>query len=184
MVVRFGNVMGARGSILPLFKEQILQGGPVTITHKDMKRYYMTIPEAVSLVLKTAGEGTQGGLYLLDMGDPLCIEDMARQMIGFYGFNEEEIQFKYIGLREGEKLEETLWDSEKEDPKQTDFTRILTIKKKHDSPYHMDKILEEIRPICFLLPAQEDLYRNRRILRQILSQYFPLIKVPEDEPEY
>lgn len=184
MVVRFGNVMGARGSILPLFKEQILQGGPVTITHTDMTRFYMTIPEAVSLVLKTAGEGHKGGLYLLDMGEPLRIEEMARQMIKFYGFDEKDIPFKYIGLREGEKLDETLWDPELEEPRETDFPRIMQIHRKEAHRQMLNRLIPELRKICFLDNENPQSYRNRRHLRQILSAEFSEIRMPDDEPEY
>jgi len=184
MVVRFGNVMGARGTILPLFKEQILQGGPVTITHKEMTRYYMTIPEAVSLVLKTAGEGLEGGLYLLDMGEPLKIEDMARQMIRFFGFEEHEIPISYIGLREGEKLEERLWDPQKEKPEETESNRILRILPLQKEKNKIDDIISILRPICFLEKGKEDLYRNRRYLKEQLQALFPDIRMDEDEPVY
>jgi len=184
MVVRFGNVMGARGSILPLFKKQILQGGPVTITHPDMTRYYMTIPEAVSLVLKTAGEGTEGELYLLDMGEPLKIEEMARQMIRFYGYDEKQIPLKYIGLREGEKLEEYLWDPQNEKPQPTDFSRILRIESIKKQKLNIDDIIVKLHPLCFLDKQKPELYRNRQYLRQLLSEFFPDIRIPEDEPVY
>ena len=92
------------GSIVPLFRKQILKGGPVTITDPQMSRYFMTIPEASSLVLKAGGVGANGNLYLLDMGEPLLIRDLAEQMIRFYGFvPEKDIPIQYIGLREGEK---------------------------------------------------------------------------------
>ncbi|MDR0315713.1 MAG: polysaccharide biosynthesis protein, partial [Treponema sp.] len=98
MVVRFGNVLGSRGSIVPLFQKQIEKGGPVTVTHPDMRRWFMTIPEACSLVLKAGGVGENGRLYLLDMGEPVRIRDLAEQMIRFYGFEPEtEIKIEYTG---------------------------------------------------------------------------------------
>ena len=103
MVVRFGNVLGSRGSILPLFRRQIEKGGPVTITDPAASRFFMTIPEAVSLVLQTAGAGRREQLYVLDMGDPINIKDLAEQMIRFYGYEPgRDIPIEEIGLRPGE----------------------------------------------------------------------------------
>ncbi|MFW5796191.1 MAG: polysaccharide biosynthesis protein [Alkalispirochaeta sp.] len=112
IVVRFGNVLGSRGSILPLFRRQIEKGGPVTITDAGASRYFMTIPEAVSLVLQAGGAGTGGGLYVLDMGEPINIRDLAEQMIRFYGYEpDRDIPIVEIGLRPGEKREESLFDT-------------------------------------------------------------------------
>ena len=113
MVVRFGNVLGSRGSIVPLFQGQIEKGGPVTVTHPDATRYFMTIPEACSLVLKTGGVGKSGALYLLDMGESVKIRDLAEQMIRFYGYEPgKDIKIDYIGLRPGERVEERLFSPE------------------------------------------------------------------------
>jgi FlaA1/EpsC-like NDP-sugar epimerase len=176
LVVRFGNVLGSRGSIVPLFQKQIEKGGPVTITHPDMRRWFMTIPEACSLVLKAGGIGENGKLYLLDMGEPVRIRDLAEQMIRFYGYEPEtDIKIEYSGLRAGERLDERLW-SVHEEPRETEYSRILRVDKKTPYFFKFTELMEEIKPICRFDPEQPDKYRNGDLLRSILRNAIPTMR--------
>jgi FlaA1/EpsC-like NDP-sugar epimerase len=176
MVVRFGNVLGSRGAIVPLFQKQIEKGGPVTITHPQMRRWFMTIPEACSLVLKAGGVGENGKLYLLDMGEPVRIRDLAEQMIRFYGFEPEtDIKIEYSGLRRGERLDERLW-SEDEMPRETEYSRILRVDRKCPGGINLNRLMEEIKPICRFDPQRPGMFRDSELLRSLLQSAIPSLR--------
>lgn len=175
MFVRFGNVLGSRGSILPLFTEQLKTGGPLTITHPDMKRYFMTIPEACSLVLQTGGVGKNGVPYLLDMGEPIKIVDLARQFIQFSLVEtNKEVDITFIGPRAGERLEEPLWTAD-ENPTPTEYPKILSLQYKK-TPFDLTELLEKLKPICMYTDDHKDLYRSKEALMNILYTAFPFLK--------
>ena len=170
--VRFANVLGSRGSILPLFMEQIKNGGPVTVTDEKMERYFMTIPEACSLVLQAGGTGKNGESYLLDMGEPVKIIDLARQIIKFSGFEpEKDISIKIIGARPGERLTEPLWLKE-ENPEPTGFKKILRLTNIPPEGYSLNELLTKLYSICFYDEKNKSLYRNRDELLKILRSTF------------
>lgn len=135
--VRFGNVLGSRGSVIPLFKKQIAAGGPVTVTHPDMRRYFMTIPEASRLVIQASALAEGGELFILNMGKEVYIKDLARKMITLSGYSEDEIEIKYVGMRPGEKLYETLLLDDETTDRQVDDK--IFVGKVHN------KSLKEIR---------------------------------------
>ena len=168
MFVRFGNVLGSRGSILPLFQSQIKTGGPITVTDEKMERFFMTIPEACSLVLQTGGVGKNGQSYLLDMGEPIKIIDLAKQIIRFSGLEPyKDIDIITVGARKGERLIEPLWLKE-ENPTPTKYPKILQLENKDYTEGRLDALLEKLYPICFYTKGQESDFRNKEKLVQLL----------------
>lgn len=175
MFVRFGNVLGSRGSLLPIFMEQIQNGGPVTVTDKNMERYFMTIPEACSLVLQTGGVGKNGHSYLLDMGEPIKILELAEQIIRFSGFEPyKDMDIKFIGCRPGERLFEPLWLDE-ENPAPTEYKKILRLTNIESKDFDLHDLLETLRPICFFTEGKENLFRDRDTLVKELRRAVPTL---------
>ena len=155
--VRFGNVLGSNGSVVPRFTEQIRKGGPVTITHPDMRRFFMLIPEAVQLVLHAASQAEGGATYVLEMGDQVRLVDMARNLIRLSGLvPDEDIKIDYIGLRPGEKLyEELVGDGEDASPSAVD--KILCVRSRQRLPHDLMFRVKSLEAMAF--EGQTDLVR-------------------------
>jgi FlaA1/EpsC-like NDP-sugar epimerase len=170
IAVRFGNVLGSNGSVVPIFKEQIAAGGPVTITHPEMRRYFMTIPEATQLVLQAFSIGKGGEVFVLDMGEPVRIVDLARNLVLLSGLRpDRDIKFEFTGLRPGEKLFEEL-NLQNEQFMPTAHAKILS----YLSPFSVDlKVmhvaLEELRQIS----ERKDVARLVLYLKELIPDYNP-----------
>lgn len=166
--VRFGNVLGSRGSVVPLFLEQIKRGGPVTVTHPEMRRYFMTIPEAAQLVLQAGGMGGKGKVYVLDMGEPVRILDLAKDLIRLAGLEPyRDIEIVFTGMRPGEKLFEELLTAE-EGIEATRHQKIL-VAKGAEPPPDFPQLLEEL----YKVSQNRDGAEIRRALQRLIPSYRP-----------
>jgi FlaA1/EpsC-like NDP-sugar epimerase len=169
-VVRFGNVLGSRGSVVPRFKEQIERGGPVTITHPDMTRFFMTIPEAVHLVIQAGGLSQHGELFVLKMGTPVRITDLAEDLIRLSGFGTNEIPIVFTGLRPGEKLHEQLW----EDGTEVEQTVNPDVLKANDLVrVPTDQLAETVQRLRVAAEANDDDAIRRTLADAIPSFAYP-----------
>ena len=169
VAVRFGNVLGSNGSVVPLFKRQIAEGGPVCVTHPDIIRYFMTIPEAVSLVLSAGASAKGGEIFVLDMGKPVRILDLAENMIRLSGFEPyTEIDIKFVGLRPGEKLyEELLMDEEGLTKTDND---LIYIGKPLVLPDDLPEKLQELIKVA---------YTDEKDIRLCLKEIVKTYRIPE-----
>jgi FlaA1/EpsC-like NDP-sugar epimerase len=155
-MVRFGNVLGSSGSVVPLFRQQLEGGGPITVTHKEVTRYFMTIPEAAQLVLQAGAMGQGGDVFVLDMGEPVKIMDLAQRMIQLSGltvkdaaYPEGDIEIAVVGLRPGEKLYEELLIGDNPEP--TEHPRIM---KAHEDFFPWAQLSDQLQALK--LAAQND----------------------------
>jgi FlaA1/EpsC-like NDP-sugar epimerase len=170
VAVRFGNVLGSNGSVIPLFKKQIAEGGPVTVTDKRIIRYFMTIPEAVSLVLQAAHYAKGGEIFILDMGEPVKIDDLARNLIQLSGYTPDvDIKVKYTGLRPGEKLYEELLMSE--EGMQDTANKLIHIGK----PIEMDDEWFEEK----LMKLDEASHQEVEYMKKLVAEIVPTYQYKE-----
>jgi FlaA1/EpsC-like NDP-sugar epimerase len=173
-MVRFGNVLGSSGSVVPLFRSQIKQGGPITLTHTDITRYFMTIPEAAQLVIQAGAMGEGGDVFVLDMGEPVKIYDLACRMIELSGLQlkndshpEGDIEIQITGLRPGEKLYEELLIGD--NPKTTQHERIMKASEEFLPWSELDMILNQLHHVMRI----NDVPSIRSLLQQLVSGYQP-----------
>jgi O-antigen biosynthesis protein WbqV len=179
VTVRFGNVLGSTGSVVPIFQRQLAAGGPLTVTHPDMRRYFMTVREAVSLVLQACvaadnadrlpATARQGGLFVLDMGEPVKIVDLARQVVRLAGLvPDRDVEIRFTGLRPGEKLYEELFHGA-EPPVPTVFPGLLMAAPRTGDPAMIGRAIEELGAVC----RRGDAAAALRMLGALVPEFTP-----------
>lgn len=166
-IVRFGNVVGSAGSVIPKFREQIARGGPVTVTHPEITRYFMSIPEAAQLVLQAATMGEGGDVFVMDMGEAVRIADLARDLIRLSGCSEDQVRIVYTGLRPGEKLFEELL-ADQEATRETHHPKLRIAKARDVSPEWLEGVLSWLTQRS--IPSDDEI---RRDLRRWVPEYTP-----------
>jgi FlaA1/EpsC-like NDP-sugar epimerase len=173
-VVRFGNVLGSRGSVIPLFKQQIVRGGPVLITHPDMRRYFMTIPEAVHLVLQAASMGRGGEAFLLNMGEQIRIVDLAEDLIRLSGLEPgRDIEIEFTGIRPGDKLSEELWEQDKRYEKTTHPDIFRSVDEELLNSVELQAVMSELSALVQASRTQDVLALLDRVVPGAAIHEFP-----------
>ncbi|MCI5224800.1 MAG: polysaccharide biosynthesis protein, partial [Candidatus Electrothrix sp. AR4] len=169
MAVRFGNVLGSSGSVVPLFKRQIEQGGPITVTHPEITRYFMSIEEAAQLILQAGAMGEGGEIFILKMGEPIKIVQMARELIKLAGRTPDtDVEIKYTGLREGEKLYEELI-TEGEGIVETGHEKIMVLRGDGINSSKLFMGIENLQKVA----QNYDSHAVKAEIKRILSEYSP-----------
>jgi lipopolysaccharide/colanic/teichoic acid biosynthesis glycosyltransferase len=177
VAVRFGNVIGSAGSVLPIFRQQLTRGGPLTVTHPEARRYFMTIPEASQLVIQAALNGQSGDVFILDMGEPVRILDVARQLIRLNGLEpDRDIRIEFIGLRPGEKLEEEIF-TDLERARATRHSKIFRCELEEVKPEWIETEIAKLARVAESSESQE----IRAALRSIVPDYREVSPAPLPE---
>lgn len=178
VVVRFGNVLGSRGSAFPVFQRQIAQGGPITVTHPEMRRYFMTIPEAVHLSLQAGGCGRGGELYVLDMGEPVKVIDLVQDLVRLSGYEVGDVPIVFTGMRPGEKLDEALWEDGAR-VQRTSVADVLEVREPSERVgFDVDIVVGQLSDAV----AHGDRRRIDHILTRALPSFRPLEAAAREQP--